>query len=110
MPFTKGKSGNPKGTKTLPKELRWNTIIEQELSKPIGDITTVTGYESTIEYRHALIKKYVTALFTKGEIEDLRKFLEGRVDREDGKPKQQTELTGKDGKDLFTRDTFKLDQ
>ncbi|MFA5234207.1 MAG: hypothetical protein WC390_07390 [Sulfurimonas sp.] len=59
-----------------------------------------TGEQVTIEVLMPTKEMIITALLKKAAKQDL-KAIDMIFDRVEGKPKQQTEITGKDGKDLI---------
>lgn len=96
--------GNKPGPGAPVKEMRWATLLEQELKKPLGNlhkrISTMAGYEKELQRRHAIARKYIEELIKFGDIDAMAKFIEKRIDREEGTPKQTTVLTDPKGNGL----------
>lgn len=91
MPFKPGKSGNPKG---------------RQSSKPFADALRMEIAQ--LEGDRRGLRKVARKLITKAEEGDMQAIKE-LADRLDGKAVQQTELTGKDGGPIETRDKTKHD-
>jgi uncharacterized protein YlzI (FlbEa/FlbD family) len=94
--WMKGQSGNPRGRPmrgTTFKELLDAELkkLKYTLSNPDGTITKVNG-------KKAIIQAHLSIIFSKTATDEARmRAIDSMYDRCDGRPKQQTELSGPDG-------------
>ncbi len=94
MVFKEGKSGNPEGTKTKPKEGRVSTWLLKELDKQAKlDENTKEGYESMVTNAQLLAEKIVKRALS--DDDQSLAYIKEVLDRTEGKPKQSTDITSK---------------
>lgn len=94
--FKKGQSGNPKGAPLKEEQ------ISHWIRKALADASTSKEYGEAMTQAQAMATDYVKQYWKAQTIQEKSLVFEKVSDRSEGKPKQLTELTGKDGKDLFS--------
>lgn len=92
VPFKPGQSGNPKGRPVA--ELTFGHVLRTKL---ISEYTS-EEYEQAVAYIDAITDHMAKIASDKSTDPQVRlAYIKEIADRTEGKPKQQTELTGKDG-------------
>lgn len=81
---------------TAPAEFNFNRILRDRLHR-LYDISTVDGYEQARTAAEAFVDKVVETALKIRDPKLRLDYAEFLFDRIEGKPKQQTQLTGSDG-------------
>ncbi len=95
MPFQKGN----KLAESNAKELRLSTWVQKELERDY-DTSNLEGYEEKMAAVKVLARRIVDKALQAENLKDLIDGAEFIRDTTEGKPKQVTELSGRDGEDL----------
>lgn len=93
-PATKGsfKKGNQAALGN-DKTLRLSTWLDKVLDQPVGDISTLSGYEAAMQAREVLVRKFVKTAVETEDPATFKAYFDTAADRTEGKPKQQTDVT-----------------